>query len=276
MDAVDRRRRARRSGDQPSCLAARAVGRRPCAALGTRSAHVLARRPADRDAIAFLEHTETALPADAVVFADMCVAGLLARRATSASRRRRGLHYPMGWGTLGFALPAAIGAVGRARPTGGRVRRRRRHALRARRAVGRSPQHGTPCTIVVVDDGGYGMLRFGPTATAAQRPAARRLRAGRRRRSASRRRRVDGVGDDYAKALAEAVESGAAEPAARAGATPSARHDHAVLADQGRGHMSTTPLPTRSDDLAHRPGAAAADRGAGPAARARSSRATVR
>src|SRR5690606_38139439 len=68
-----------------------------------------------RDAIEFLERTESALPAGVTVFADMCVAGYWLAGHLRVETPR-GLHYPMGWGTLGFALPAAIGASA-ARPT---------------------------------------------------------------------------------------------------------------------------------------------------------------
>ena len=114
----------------------------------------------------FVEQTEAALPADATVFADMCVAGYwLAGHLRVA--RRRGLHYPMGWGTLGFAPPAAIGAAAaRAEPPtvafvgdGGML-----FSLGELSALA---EHRAPCTIVVVDDGGYGMLRFGAHTTAA-------------------------------------------------------------------------------------------------------------
>jgi acetolactate synthase-1/2/3 large subunit len=66
--------------------------------------------PETAESIAFLEHTEAALPADAVVFADMCIPGYWLAGHYRV-RTARSLHYPMGWGTLGFAFPAAIGAA---------------------------------------------------------------------------------------------------------------------------------------------------------------------
>jgi acetolactate synthase-1/2/3 large subunit len=153
--------------------------------------------------MAFLERTETALPADATVFADMCVAGYwLAGHLRVAERR--GLHYPMGWGTLGFALPAAIGASV-AGPAvafigdGG--------ALFAVGELSALASLGSPCTIVVVDDGGYGMLRFGAHATAANElPAVDFVRAA--QAFGITASAVEDLGDDYAKALAAAVERG--------------------------------------------------------------------
>ena len=79
--------------------------------------------------------------------------------ATPRQPRSRRLQYPVGWGTLGFALPAAVGAAaGSGRPTlvvagdGG-----------IPFAVGELAtlvQEQLPVTVLVVDDGGYGMLRY--------------------------------------------------------------------------------------------------------------------
>ena len=70
----------------------------------------------------------------------------------------RGLHYPMGWGTLGGAFPAAIGAAVDAPAVafmgdGG--------MLFALGELATVVQEDLPLVVVVLDDGGYGMLRFG-------------------------------------------------------------------------------------------------------------------
>ena len=66
-----------------------------------------------------------------------CASPATGSPGTCRVETRRGLHYPMGWGTLGFAPAAAIGAaVARPDAPTGRVRRRRRHAVRPRRALG--------------------------------------------------------------------------------------------------------------------------------------------
>ena len=163
----------------------------------------------DSDALAFLEHTETALPSDAITFADMCVPGYWLAGHMKVETQR-GLHYPMGWGTLGFALPAAIGASVAA-PTvafigdGG--------ALFALGELSALAELNTPCTIVVVDDGGYGMLRHGPTAQDSSVGVANDLPAVDFVQVAAgfgiEATRVDGFGADYARALALAVESDA-------------------------------------------------------------------
>jgi len=154
------------------------------------------------DAIAFLEHTEAALPADALVYADMCVAGYWLAGHLRVETPR-GLHYPMGWGTLGFALPAAVGGSVAARTVaftgdGG--------ALFGLGELSALAALETPCTIVVVDDDGYGMLRYGHGKTAANElpPVDFVQAAGAFGIPATR---VEGVGTDYAKALAEAVNA---------------------------------------------------------------------
>jgi thiamine pyrophosphate-dependent acetolactate synthase large subunit-like protein len=112
----------------------------------------------DDQARAFLEIMERALPADTVVVVDMCIAGYWIggyRRVPSA----RKLAYPLGWGTLGFAFPASLGAaLADAGPTvcvtgdGG--------FLYACGELATVVQERIPVTVVLVDDGGYGMLRF--------------------------------------------------------------------------------------------------------------------
>ena len=99
-----------------------------------------------------------ALPEDAVVVADMCIPGYwLAGFHTPAAPRR--LQIPLGWGTLGYAFPAAHRrGAGRYRPGGG-GRRRRRLPVRVRGARDVA-QERIPLTTVIVDDGGYGMLRY--------------------------------------------------------------------------------------------------------------------
>jgi acetolactate synthase-1/2/3 large subunit len=112
----------------------------------------------DPDAYRFLEIMERALPADTVVVVDMCIPGywIGGFRHVPAPRK---LAYPLGWGTLGFGFPASIGAsLANAGPTvcvtgdGG--------FLFACGELATVAQEKVPLTIVLVDDGGYGMLRF--------------------------------------------------------------------------------------------------------------------
>jgi thiamine pyrophosphate-dependent acetolactate synthase large subunit-like protein len=105
-----------------------------------------------------LEIVHRALPEDAVVVTDMCIPGywLAGYWAVPAPRK---LAYPLGWGTLGFGFPASLGAaLAGAGPTvcvcgdGG--------FMYACGELATVVQEQIPVTIVLVDDGGYGMLRF--------------------------------------------------------------------------------------------------------------------
>ena len=70
----------------------------------------------------------------------------------------RQLLYPMGWGTLGFGFPAAMG------PAAAGIRTVSVNGdggfLFACGELATVAQQGLPLTIVIVDDGGYGMLRY--------------------------------------------------------------------------------------------------------------------
>lgn len=106
----------------------------------------------------FLHDMEEALPEDAVVIADMCIPGYWLG-GFSRVRAPGKLAYPVGWGTLGFGFPASMGsALARRGPAvcvtgdGG--------FLFACGELATVAQERIPVTIVLVDDGGYGMLRF--------------------------------------------------------------------------------------------------------------------
>jgi acetolactate synthase-1/2/3 large subunit len=167
--------------------------------------------PETAESIAFLEHTEAALPADAVVFADMCIPGYWLAGHYRV-RTARSLHYPMGWGTLGFAFPAAIGAAAAVQTEGRRVVSVSGDGgmLFAIGELATAAQEGLPLTAVVIDDGGYGMLRYGhdPDADFGTELATPDFAAVARGFGIAART-VAGVGDSYQAALAEAVASGA-------------------------------------------------------------------
>jgi acetolactate synthase-1/2/3 large subunit len=162
------------------------------------------------EAVAFIEHTEAALPPDAVVFADMCIPGYWLAghfRVQTA----RSLHYPMGWGTLGYAFPAAIGAAAALQRDGRPVVSVSGDGgmLFAIGELATVAQEQLPLTTVVVDDGGYGMLRYGhdPDAelgTELTTPDFAAVARG----FGIEARTVDGVGGSYRGALAEAIASG--------------------------------------------------------------------
>lgn len=106
----------------------------------------------------FLTSLEQALGNDTIVFADMCIPGYWTA-AFHPFERPRHLAYPVGWGTLGFAFPASLGAaIGQPDPVlcvcgdGG--------FLFAAGELATMAQEQIPLTLLIVDDGGYGMLRY--------------------------------------------------------------------------------------------------------------------
>jgi acetolactate synthase-1/2/3 large subunit len=125
---------------------------------GLRAAVTALVQEEEPQAALLLDALHRLLPADATVLADMCIAGywLAAFHRVPGPRR---LAYPMGWGTLGFAFPASLGAaaagIGRAVAVVGDG-----GFLFACGELATAVQERLPVTIVLVDDGGYGMLRF--------------------------------------------------------------------------------------------------------------------
>ena len=112
----------------------------------------------DPEALAFLDHVRSTLPGDAVVVCDMCIPGYWLGGFHQPSMPR-GLAYPLGWGTLGCAFPQGLGAaLAGERPVvtvsgdGG--------FLYAPGELATAAQERIPLTALVVDDGGYGMLRY--------------------------------------------------------------------------------------------------------------------
>ena len=134
------------------------VDREPWAPTDLREI-VRARLQADErtaPAVDFVDAIDT-WPADGAVVTDMCIPGYWFSSHGRQPRPRRLLN-PVGWGTLGYALPAAIGPAAAGMPTlavcgdGGPM-----FALGELAAL---VQEQLPVTLLVVDDGGYGMLRY--------------------------------------------------------------------------------------------------------------------
>ncbi|MFC4000414.1 thiamine pyrophosphate-binding protein [Prauserella oleivorans] len=118
-------------------------------------------RKEEPQAAEFLSALGETLPDDAVLVSDMCVAGYWLGGFYRVAAPRK-LAYPMGWGTLGFGFPASLGVatagVGRAvciTGDGG--------FLYGVGELATAIQENLPITVVVVDDGGYGMLRYDQT-----------------------------------------------------------------------------------------------------------------
>lgn len=112
-------------------------------------------RPLERG---LLETIRTVLPRDAVHAWDMTILAYWAAEFLPALEPRRFL-YPIGSGTLGYAWPAALGAAAAFpdRPTlsvvgdGGFA-----YGLAG---LATARQHALPIALLVIDDGGYGVLR---------------------------------------------------------------------------------------------------------------------
>ncbi|MGI8532272.1 MAG: thiamine pyrophosphate-binding protein [Geodermatophilaceae bacterium] len=116
----------------------------------------LAADPEAVEPLALVAAIERAVGPDTFVVSDMCIPGYWWGGYGAVAGPRR-LQYPIGWGTLGYAVPAAIGAAS-VGPTlvvcgdGG-----------LSMSVGELAtyvQEQLPVTILLVDDGGYGMLRY--------------------------------------------------------------------------------------------------------------------
>jgi acetolactate synthase-1/2/3 large subunit len=117
--------------------------------------------PRTAEAAAFVHALQGSLPTEAVVACDMCIAGYWVG-AYLPLTRPRSLLYPLGWGTLGFGLPAAVGAaaagVGPVLAIVGDA-----GFLYYVGELATARQHDLDLTLVVVNDRGYGMLRFDET-----------------------------------------------------------------------------------------------------------------
>ena len=159
-------------------------------------------------AVEFLDTVDTALPPETVIVADMCIPGYWLGGFHRVPGPRR-LAYPVGWGTLGFAFPAAVGAalagVGPVVSVSGDG-----GFLFACGELATVAQERVPLTAVIVDDGGYGMLRYDQRRAGDETfgvdlatPDFAALAAAFGLRSET----VDGLGADFGAALAGHVRS---------------------------------------------------------------------
>lgn len=150
---------AGRLGDALRGLRDRLPARTAWAPSGLRK-QVLARLAGDprtAEAVALVEAVQAARTEETVLVCDMAVAGYWVGGYAAAPGPRR-CAYPVGWGTLGFGLPAALGAAAAGHPViavcgdGG--------LAMALGELATLVQERLPVTVLVVDDGGYGMLRY--------------------------------------------------------------------------------------------------------------------
>ncbi len=110
-----------------------------------------------RDGMALVAAIEKSWPIKNYIVCDMAISGYWTGVYLQAKRVRQ-IAYPVGWGTLGFALPASLGPAAHGISTlvvcgdGGIA-----FGLGELATVA---QEKLPVTILLHDDGGYGMLRF--------------------------------------------------------------------------------------------------------------------
>jgi acetolactate synthase-1/2/3 large subunit len=156
-----------------------------------------------------LDVMHRALPDDAVVVTDMCIPGYWLGGYWQVPRPRK-LGYPLGWGTLGFGFPASLGAaLAGAGPTvclcgdGG--------FMYACGELATVVQERIPLTIVLVDDGGYGMLRYDQL-LAGERPFGVDLVtpdfAALAASFGVQADRVEGFGSEFERALRDSIVAG--------------------------------------------------------------------
>jgi len=107
--------------------------------------------------MALVSAIEKSWPTENYIVCDMAISGYWTGVYLQAKRARQ-ISYPVGWGTLGFGLPASIGPSAAGFATlvvcgdGGIA-----FGLGELATVA---QEQLPLTILLHDDGGYGMLRF--------------------------------------------------------------------------------------------------------------------
>jgi acetolactate synthase-1/2/3 large subunit len=202
------------AGALAAALPAREVARPGLSAVRAAACNDL-----DPTALRFLDAIRFALPTDANLVVDMCIPGYwLAGFHTPAAPRR--LQVPLGWGTLGYAFPAALGtALAQTGPTvsisgdGG--------FLFASGELATMAQEQIPLTAVIVDDGGYGMLRYDQVRAGAEAygvdlhtPDFEALAAS----FGVWAETVFGLDDDFGEALARHIDSG--QPSVLVAKTP--------------------------------------------------------
>lgn len=140
-------------------LAVRAegAGAKRAARARTAAERALARSKEFAKPYAFVRAVESALPPDVMVVADMAIGGYW-MAAYHRAAAPRSFAYPLGWGTLGFALPAAVGAAATGRPTLAVLGDA--GLMFAPGELATAVQERLPLVVLCVNDEGYGMLRF--------------------------------------------------------------------------------------------------------------------
>jgi acetolactate synthase-1/2/3 large subunit len=145
-----------RHGDEAGA-AARGTGAARAAAVRERIARGLDAQGRELER-GLLADVAAAAGPDAQIAWDMTILAYWAA-AHFPQRRRRGFLYPLGSGTLGYAWPAALGAQAALPEARTLAVAGDGGILYALPELAGARQHGLRATLVIVDDGGYGILR---------------------------------------------------------------------------------------------------------------------
>ena len=114
--------------------------------------------PRTAEAAALVDALASVIPTEGIAACDMCVAGYWVGGYLPRVVERT-LLYPLGWGTLGFGMPSAVGAAAARRaPVVAVVGDAGLSYYLGELATAR--EHDLDLTVLCVNDDGYGMLRF--------------------------------------------------------------------------------------------------------------------
>lgn len=163
-------------------------------------------------AAGLLDALRREVPPQTPIVCDMCIPGYWIGGFHPVPLPRT-LAYPMGWGTLGFGFPASIGSAVAAGEHGGRALCVTGDGgfLYGCGDLATAAQERVPLTIVLVDDGGYGMLRFDQVHNGLERRGVDLVTpdfADLARSFGIPATAVAGFGDDFAAALCDGLACG--------------------------------------------------------------------
>jgi acetolactate synthase-1/2/3 large subunit len=164
--------------------------------------------PRTAEACAFVETIQRVASGVALVVNDMAIPGYWLGSYYGPDRPRT-VQYPVGWGTLGYAVPASIGAACASSRAVLAVCGDGGFMFAVGELATLAEEH-LPVTVLIVDDHGYGMLRFEQQRAGAEHRGVDLINPDfimLARSFGLPAVRVEGVGDDLALALAQGVAS---------------------------------------------------------------------
>lgn len=163
----------------------------------------------------FLAVLRREVPDETPIVCDMCIPGYWIGGYHPVPLPRK-LAYPMGWGTLGFGFPASVGSAvamtAHSEHIGGRALCVTGDGgfMYACGELATIAQEDAPLTVVLVNDGGYGMLRYDQEHSGKKRSGVDLHTpdfAAMARTFGVPSVAVTGFGDDFAKALHDSLSA---------------------------------------------------------------------